>query len=104
MLGWDTNGQSRQILIDEVKEFTEGGLMGCHERVFLDECGTFVQNQKGKFEARQGPFYDDSIVAWAIALQVRKDPSGRPATAPGDGEIDGLPERLVQRGQEEYFW
>jgi len=69
--GWNTDSQSRPLLLDDLEEFVRE-----HPEVFLDtdllrECCTFVQHSTGKFAAAQGA-HDDLIMMYGIALQMRK--------------------------------
>jgi hypothetical protein len=68
--GWLTSSKTRPILLDELNEALEEGYMVVNDLIFLAECKTFVDNG-GKFEADKGQ-HDDSIMAWGIAWQARK--------------------------------
>ena len=69
--GWDTNGQTRPVMLDELAEAVEEELMGVCDRDFLDECLTFKKQSNGKYEA-DSTCHDDTIMKWAIAWQMRK--------------------------------
>lgn len=69
-LGWITNKKTRPILLNDLREVVHGGLMGINHMDFLGECFTFMDNGKGKFEARSGT-HDDTVMAWGIAWQCR---------------------------------
>lgn len=69
--GWDTNGQTRPVMIDELAEAVEDDLMTVRDRDFLDECLTFKKQSNGKYEADQ-TCHDDTVMKWAIAWQMRK--------------------------------
>jgi hypothetical protein len=70
-MGWQTNGKTRPILLSELKEAVHQNLMEINHQDFLGECFTFMDNGKGKFEARSGT-HDDTVMAWGIAWQARK--------------------------------
>ncbi len=68
--GWSTNEQTRPIMLDKLSESLTDGFMQCNDRDFLGECLTFKLQTSGKFEADPG-CYDDTVVKWAIAWQMR---------------------------------
>lgn len=68
--GWETNGKTRPILLDELNEAIEKKYMGINDQVFIAEAKTFVDTGK-KYEADSGE-NDDTIIAWGIAWQCRK--------------------------------
>ena len=85
-LGWETNGKSRPVLLDECREHIHKGFMKVRDRVLLEECRTFGPSGiAGKYEAQDGN-HDDSIMGWAIALQARKSAQGVAAVGPSSGE------------------
>ncbi len=70
-LGWQTNAKTRPIMLDGIAyEAVGDNLMIVNDPTFLDECLVFQDNGSGKYEALEG-YHDDSIIAWAIAWQVR---------------------------------
>ena len=83
-LGWPTSNKTRPVMLDGIRGMLEDGHMEVFDRQFLEECNTFQKNETGKYEAREG-FKDDSIFAWAIAVQVRADllrnPTPRPSVS-----------------------
>ncbi len=68
--GWHTNASTRPLLLDDLNEALEQGYMQVNDALFLAECKTFVDNG-GRYEADKGQ-HDDSIIAWGIAWQCRK--------------------------------
>jgi len=70
--GWLTTAQTRPILLDELNEAMEERFIQVNDTVFIAECKTFVDTG-GKYEADKGQ-HDDSIFAWGIAWQARKQP------------------------------
>lgn len=72
VLGWPTNAKTRPIMLDDLRQALEDGLVIARDRVMLTECLTFEQSGEGKYEARGG-CHDDAVIAWAIAVQARKN-------------------------------
>lgn len=68
--GWLTNASTRPILLDELNDAVEEGFMQVNDSIFIAECKTFVDDG-GKYQADKGQ-HDDSIIAWGIAWQARK--------------------------------
>lgn len=69
-LGWQTNLKTRPIMLDDLAAAVHGRFMEVNHAEFIGECFTFMDNGRGKYEAREGE-HDDTIFAWAIAWQVR---------------------------------
>lgn len=68
--GFQTNGTSRPVLIARLVEFMRDHLEMIHDRDTLQECLTFIRNEKGRAEAEQGE-HDDLVMAYGIALMAR---------------------------------
>ena len=68
--GWRTDGKTRPILLDDLNEALENNYLLVNDKMFILEAKTFVDHG-GKYEADSGQ-HDDSIMAWAIAWQCRK--------------------------------
>jgi hypothetical protein len=69
--GWDTNAETRPILLDELAEAVEDHYMKVFDQDFLGECLTFKKQSNGKYEADPGT-HDDTVLKWGIAWQMRK--------------------------------
>jgi len=71
--GWQTNGKTRPIMIDDLRnEAIEGRAMSVNDPALLRECMSFCLASNGtKYEALPGA-HDDRVMAAAIAWQVRK--------------------------------
>ena len=67
--GWPTNAKTRPVMIDDLAEAIEEGLIITDDVEFLSQCRNFVL-KKGKFEAASG-CHDDDVMAAAIAWQMR---------------------------------
>jgi hypothetical protein len=88
-LGWQTNTQSRPLMLDEMeKAIREDGLI-LHSETTISECFSFVRNSKGKPEAQEGCF-DDSVISMAITIQMHKL---CPMSRPNPKEADPLAHR-----------
>lgn len=70
-IGWDTNGKTRPIMLDDLREATHEGFLEVNDEDYIGECFTFQDDGKGKFKARSGT-HDDTIFGWGIAWQARK--------------------------------
>jgi len=77
-LGWNTNEQNRNVMLDHIKMAVEGDpddgvdvfepMFTIHDKNFLSEALTFKQIG-GKFQAVSGKF-DDDVIASSIAYQM----------------------------------
>jgi len=74
-LGWPTTTVTRPLVISDYDRELRGTEYIIHDRAIIDECLTFVINDRGKPEAATGA-HDDLVIADAIAGQMRW---GRPA-------------------------
>jgi hypothetical protein len=70
-LGWQTNTQTRPIMLDDLKKSIRDGSINIHDYGTIKECFTFVVNDKGKPEAT-GDCNDDSVMALALAVQMHQ--------------------------------
>jgi hypothetical protein len=70
-LGWQTNTQTRPIMLDDLKKSIRDQSVIIHDYCTIEECFTFVVNDKGKPEAT-GDCKDDSVMALAVAVQMHQ--------------------------------
>jgi hypothetical protein len=70
-LGWETNGKTRPILLQDLRAAVHQGHIGIRDRRFLDETRTFVHLGEGKYGTKTDKNFDDRIFAWGIAWQIR---------------------------------
>lgn len=70
-IGWETNSQTRPIMLEELSEAIDEGFMKVADKDFLGECMSFNMQSDGKFEADSGT-HDDRVMYWAVAWQMRK--------------------------------
>jgi hypothetical protein len=71
--GWPTTTTTKPVMMSDLDAaFSDGGIK-IHDRATLSEARTFHWDGKGGMNAIEGCF-DDTIVALAIAWQVRKQP------------------------------
>lgn len=68
--GFRTDGMTRPVLIARLAEFLRDNMHLVHDRNTLEECLTFIRNEKGRAEAEQGK-HDDLVMAYGIALMAR---------------------------------
>ncbi len=69
-LGWPTTTVTRPLIISDYDRELRGTEYMIHDRAIIDECLTFVINDRGKPEAAAGA-HDDLVMADAIAGQMR---------------------------------
>jgi len=69
-LGWLTTEKTRPIMIDTLRKIIREKEIGIRSKTIISECSTFVNNN-GKLQASSG-CYDDTVIATAIALMIRK--------------------------------
>ncbi len=68
--GWSTNGSTRPIMLDELNEALEENHLLVNDKLFISEAKTFVDEGK-RYSAESGQ-HDDTIMAWGITWQCRK--------------------------------
>lgn len=69
--GWETNAQSRPVLIEAGRRALNAGLLVLHDRGTLDELMHFSRSDTWKYEAMVG--HDDRVLALLIALRSREE-------------------------------
>lgn len=67
--GWDTNGKTKPVMIQELASFIRDGHIRLNDTSTIEELITYVYDKDGRTEAMGGCF-DDRVMALAIALQV----------------------------------
>lgn len=77
-LGWHTDGNTRPLMLDQLRLALEGEWeedvehfqpeITFYDKQLLSECLTFIE-KSGKFEAEVG-YFDDDIMASSIAIQM----------------------------------
>ena len=70
-LGFTTDSQSRDVLIDDFIKGWEDGVVGINSKVTLSQMKTFIKKENGKREHADGK-NDDALFSDMIALQMRK--------------------------------
>lgn len=68
-LGWRTDVKSKPLMIDGLAEAIAKGQIIDYDRVFINECMTYVTDERGKTNAQDG-CHDDTVMATAIAYQL----------------------------------
>ncbi len=76
-IGWRTDGQTRDPMIDEFIALFEDGLLKINSKRTLGEMKTFVKKDNGKREHADG-YFDDALFGGFIAIQMRKFYKERP--------------------------
>ena len=70
-VGFKTDGVTRPYILTELRTIL-GTVDKWNDKVFLDECLTFVRNKVGKPAAMSGR-HDDRVMATAIAVEIRRN-------------------------------
>jgi len=73
--GWHTNLKTRPLAIDDLARLIRERLIGLASRETIEECLSFVIDDKGKPRAVEGQ-HDDRVMALAIAVQMAQRPAG----------------------------
>lgn len=68
-LGWRTDVKSKPLMIDALAEAIAKGKIIDYDRIFINECMTYVTDDRGKTNAQEG-CHDDTVMATAIAYQL----------------------------------
>lgn len=74
-VGWQTNNKTKPIMIDKLAEFIRNAWIGIKDRILIQECFTYVRDDKGATNAQSG-CYDDTVMACAILLQLLLEGKG----------------------------
>lgn len=68
-LGWRTDVKSKPLMIDHLAEAIAKGKIIDYDRIFINECMTYVTDERGKTNAQDG-CHDDTVMSTAIAFQL----------------------------------
>lgn len=68
-LGWRTDIKTKPLMIDSLAEAINKGQIIDYDRIFINECMTYVTDERGKTGAQDG-CYDDTVMSTAIAYQL----------------------------------
>mgnify|MGYP001593743648 CR=1 FL=1 len=69
--GWQTDGKTRPVMLGEYAEAVRNRQVVIHSRAGIGEMFSFTRNDSGRAEASEGA-YDDRVIAYAVARQMRK--------------------------------
>ncbi len=69
-MGWPTDQITRPVMISDLRSAVNDKAIPIRDLEMLYECRTFRKQANGKWEHDSGK-HDDSIMKWAIALQMR---------------------------------
>jgi hypothetical protein len=72
--GWKTDGNTRPLIIDKEIHLIDENIDLFNDIDMLEECITFVYNDKGRPDARSGK-HDDALMADMIANEIRQQQS-----------------------------
>lgn len=67
--GWQTNGKTKPLMIDKLAEMIRERLVKINCKETVEECMTYVRDDKGKMGGQQER-HDDRVISLAIGLQV----------------------------------
>jgi hypothetical protein len=68
-LGWWTSEQTKKLAIDNMARLIREKKLGIKSKRLIQECMSYVIDEKGSTNAQQGS-YDDTVMATAIILMV----------------------------------
>lgn len=68
-IGWSTNARTKHLMIDKLAEYLRNQWIGLKDREIIQECLTYVIDEKGSTNAQSG-CHDDLVMSLAILLQV----------------------------------
>jgi len=68
-LGWDTNSQSRPILVGDLKNAVDSRSITIYEEETINELYSFIISQNGKPEAEYNA-HDDRVIPMGIVWQM----------------------------------
>ena len=68
-VGWSTNNKTKPLMINKMAEFIRNKWLGIKDSILIQECFTYVIDDKGATNAQEG-CHDDTVMACAILLQV----------------------------------
>lgn len=68
--GFRTTAITRPLIINLVRDVIRDHITTIKDRIMLQECITFVINEKGRAEALNGK-HDDGVMSYGIALYIR---------------------------------
>lgn len=78
--GWLTDGRTRPVMLNDLRAATEERWMKVNDPVYVSQAMTFkLDRDEEKYKAAPG-CNDDTVMAWAVAVQARKDPDVKPVT------------------------
>lgn len=104
-LGWETNPKTKPIMIPDIRTATQKGHMEVRSRSFLDECTTYVHLGDGKYGPQdEATCYDDEIMAWAIAVQIRNSGQSELATPLDQKSLSQYGEQRIYGAGEEKIY
>lgn len=82
-LGWLTTKQSKPIVTEGLKTLLRNGVSGIRWIGTLNELNTYVYDKKGSMGAQTGCF-DDQVMSYGIAQEMRARMPARPKSTPID--------------------
>lgn len=74
-VGWNTNNKTKPLMINKMAEFIRNKWLGIKDSILIQECFTYVIDDKGATNAQEG-CHDDTVTACAILLQVLLEGKG----------------------------
>ena len=100
--GWKTDPRTRPLMLGELRQGVEQGWMKIRDGTFLAQCRTFkLDRDEEKYKAAPG-CHDDSVIAWAIAIQARKDRQPAP-TVTGPSNVGQIARTFATGGPRRIF-
>lgn len=75
-IGWVTSTATRPVMVDQLEAAVRLDEIEVHDAGSIDQMATFSWGDDGKPEGQEG-YFDDDVIAGAIAWQVRRRSFGR---------------------------
>ena len=100
-VGWSTNNRTKPLMINKLAEYIRNKWLGIKDRILIQECFTYVIDDKGATNAQEG-CHDDTVMALAILLQVLLEGKGE-NYVPVDPEPGKAPRRVYYKALNRSF-
>lgn len=95
VLGWDTNGSTRPMILAALQDIFEKHVYREYDLLTVKEALSFVINSRGKPEAEKGK-HDDLLMATGIALMIHSQGiKNEPLQTKTEHRIQNLPENKL---------
>jgi hypothetical protein len=70
--GWRTDGKTKPVLLGDLEIALKENTIKVNDKLFLTQCRSFKDLGNGRATSKAKEHHGDTVIAWGIALQVRK--------------------------------